>query len=580
MAANKQLTVRLGFIGTVAGSFRRSVSGVNSELGRVGSAISNVQRRQAALRKEMDKQKKLGGVDPRLIHRYRQLGATMEQLGTKAEALRRRQRSLADTGAILSGMWQRLVGGATRLAQVGFQALVVGATAAAAAIGALLTNSSRWSVDLERNARRLGTSTTALQELRVAAAGFGIEADALDDGLADLAERIAEAVAEPEGSVADTFRRIGINAQQLRGMRIEDQLGVVGDALRGLGDEEARLFNARELAGDEGADAILALTREGSAGLRRMRAEAQAGVVSPESQAQLRELAGRFGAVSARVQALGHTIAGELSPVISGWLLRIQKFIDGIDTKQLAADVRSFATTVGKVGDTLMEMFGPIFTDVDRVAQSFGGWGNIAKATVLVVGAALAGVGAVVGDFIGIFIGIHDVTYAVTQSAMGLYYSWQDTFRNMGRSATNAWGTIMSGAQMLRDRATAVVERIKGAFTTAWAAIQSGAAVAMAQVISHVTRVGSTIAQIMRFGRDPESPAGGAPTGKSPTAAAAAGVAAANQRGASNVTNTTLSPTITVNAPHAQSPQQIAALVMREMQRGIITQGAGALTDG
>lgn len=206
--------------------------------------------------------------------------------------------------------------------------------------------------------------------------------------------------------------------------------------------------------------------------------------------------------------------------------------------------------------------------------------GNIAKATVLVVGAALAGVGAVVGDFIGIFIGIHDVTYAVTQSAMGLYYSWQDTFRNMGRSATNAWGTIMSGAQMLRDRATAVVERIKGAFTTAWAAIQSGAAVAMAQVISHVTRVGSTIAQIMRFGRDPESPAGGAPTGKSPTAAAAAGVAAANQRGASNVTNTTLSPTITVNAPHAQSPQQIAALVMREMQRGIITQGAGALTDG
>lgn len=574
--ATKQHQVKLGFIGTVASSFRRSTAVVDSELKRVGSVIDKVRGRQAALRKEMDKQKKAGVVDPRLIQRYKQLGSTIDQLGGKVDELKRKQKSLADTGQVLGSMWSTVRNGALGFARIGLTAVVAGATAAAVAIGGLLSSGSRWSIDLDRNARRLGTSATALQELRVAAAGFGIEAATLDDGLADMAERIGEALAEPEGSVADTLRRIGVNAQQLRGMRIEDQLAVVGDALRGLESDEARLFNARELASDTGADAILALTREGSAGLRRLREQARAGVVSDASQKQLREYAGAWGAVSVRVEALGHTIAAGLAPVATRTLKKIQEWIDGIDTDALVTNVTAFAEGIGAMGDEFGAMFGPLFSDINRVAQSFGGWGTIAKVTGLLVGAAFVGIGVTIRDFLAIFISVHDAAQWVGQAAAVVYYSWQDTFRNIGRGAQRAWGMVTSGVQLLRDRATAVVERVRGAFASAWAGISAGAAVAMAQVVTHVARVGDVIAQVMRFGRDPETPTQ-AP-GTSPTAKAAAGVAAADRRSSSVTNNQSIA--LTVNAPQAQSPQQLAPLIARELQRTLVTTGAGALSDG
>ena len=577
MAASKQLSAVITFGGRVASSFKRETTRLSSSISRIGTTISKVKKRQAGLRREIHRARKAGQDVSALKRRYDQLGGTVTRLEAK-------QRRLARTQAFLRGVWQGLKGAATRLATVGITAITVAATAASAALVGLMSHSVQWSVEIDRNARRLGTTTDALQELRLAAAGFGLEADKVDDGLADLGERIAEAISEPDGSIADTFRRIGIDAQRLRGLDIADQLGVVGDALRGLSDDEQRLFAARELAGDEGADAILVLTRDGADGLNRLRRAARTSIVSPESQRRLRDLGSAFASLRARGENAFRTIAASLAPVVTEWLQRLSTALDRIDFKVLAEQVTDIATTIKSVGNSIESALGPSVGTIGQLVEGMGGWVTVSKAAVFLVAAPIVGVAvaaraglAILQFGVDMLTGTILLTSNVVRS-LGAYFT--DTWRRASRAVGSAMSSTTSFVDAARARIGGAAANIRVAFENAWTRIKAVAFSTLGEMVGRAASVGSAMRQILTFGGDGEvSPGGrGASRVENPRVAA---VSEANRAAEARGGNTThQAVNVTVNGANMPDVRQLAQEVTRQVQRGLTQQTAGALSNG
>lgn len=179
-------------------------------------------------------------------------------------------------GSVLSA-----IGPAGAVAAVGIGAVVAGLTAA---IQRSSEASARFA-DVIKTSDRLGVTTKALQELRFAAEKVGIGSEAADEALKELGIRAAEA-ADGTGEGAEGFKKLGISQDELKG-KLKDLPGLfelVASRIAQVKTSAEQAYIADKIFGDQGGEKLVALLKQGSAGLARFREEAATlGVVVEDS---------------------------------------------------------------------------------------------------------------------------------------------------------------------------------------------------------------------------------------------------------------------------------------------------------
>ena len=153
-----------------------------------------------------------------------------------------------------------------------------GLLAGGVVVGALLGIYKQQAAAIDQTAKfsdSIGIQTSALTELRHAAALSGVANKDLDKSLENMTRRTADAAFKGTGPLADTLKALQINAQDLNKLKPDEQLGVMADALSGIESQSERTRIAYELFGKSGTG-MLKVIEGGAVGIDAMRAEAVA----------------------------------------------------------------------------------------------------------------------------------------------------------------------------------------------------------------------------------------------------------------------------------------------------------------
>lgn len=117
----------------------------------------------------------------------------------------------------------------------------LGAMFGAAAMGAAIKNTVEYAGHIRDMSDALGISTDTLQQLDFAATQSGSSLDQFTGAMLKLGKAQQEAVNDPKGDAAKAFEKLGVSAQQLKGMRVEDLFTKVGKAFESAVSPQALL---------------------------------------------------------------------------------------------------------------------------------------------------------------------------------------------------------------------------------------------------------------------------------------------------------------------------------------------------
>ncbi len=130
-----------------------------------------------------------------------------------------------------------------------------GLTAVASQLMALGKSAAEYGDEIAHASRKTGISTDTLQGLKFAAAQSDVSFTQLQQGLFRLTRAMAS-VGQGNKQVAGAFQSVGLSAQALKNMRLENVLIHVSDAFAKSQDGAAKAAIAMQLFGRAGADLI------------------------------------------------------------------------------------------------------------------------------------------------------------------------------------------------------------------------------------------------------------------------------------------------------------------------------------
>lgn len=122
---------------------------------------------------------------------------------------------------------------------------------------------------LSNTASELHTSATVVQELGYAAKSVDLEVSDLTGALRVLT-RQTEAAREGSKTAADTFNDLGLSAQEIAKLPVDEQLAATADALLKIEDPSKRAALQMQLFGRSGGK-LAALLEQGSVGIDQLR---------------------------------------------------------------------------------------------------------------------------------------------------------------------------------------------------------------------------------------------------------------------------------------------------------------------
>lgn len=207
--------------------------------------------------------------------------------------------------------------GLSNLADVATKAaLAVSAFAAAAVYQAVSTADAAG--DIRDQADALGLTTDAYQELLYAVQHVGGEASDLSAMLAKLSIAGQNAV-EGNEALADTFGKLGISLDEVKGSNPADLLAQLADGLAATTDPAERLAIATALLGDDIAKKMIPLLGKGSEEIEALAKQAkELGVVMGEDDLEAADaFSDQVGELGAILSALRNEIGLALIPALA-----------------------------------------------------------------------------------------------------------------------------------------------------------------------------------------------------------------------------------------------------------------------
>lgn len=296
--------------------------------------------------------------------------AGLDRLGASA---RRVNSAIGTTIEQAKGLGERMLwmGGLAAGAVWGVERLVSGVTDVGTAV--------------QESAERLNVGTTWLQEWTAVGRRFGVQNDALVDGLKELGLRADEFVMTGGGPAAEAFERLGIGIEALRGTAgdTEALLDLVMGRLGDIENEAARQRIFDEIFGGQGGEQMVAMLSASREEIEAMiRAAHQRGeILSPEEIENSREYNRQMGDLRQSLFGIQRTVVGDLLPAITDWVERM---------RELATANRE------AVGDRILEGLRETWRGIQLIggavswaADRVGGFGNLLAIVAGIMGARL-----------------------------------------------------------------------------------------------------------------------------------------------------------------------------------------------
>ena len=249
-------------------------------------------------------------------------------------------------------------------------------TVGAAGFGALIKSSINAGDELAKTADKLGVTTTALAGLRHAAELTGVSTGTMDMAMQRFTRRAAEA-AQGTGEAKGALQELGINAEDLVKLPLDQQMSVVADSMAGVEKQSDKVRLAMKLFDSEGV-ALVNTLAGGSEALEKMTSEAeQLGItLSRTDTAQMEAANDALTRLKAVFTGLTNQLAIAFAPIIT--------FVaDGF--RQAALDSSDFGNIGQRVAAALVKAFGFVRNMVHGLQIIFMG----AKLGVLVLANAI-----------------------------------------------------------------------------------------------------------------------------------------------------------------------------------------------
>jgi len=254
--------------------------------------------------------------------------AKMTQVGQRADALSKKFKTM---GKVMVGV----------------------GIAMAAALGAAVTAYVKAGDEVHKMALRTGFATEALSELRHVAMLAGADLSAIEKATKKMSKTITDAGYGLETYVR-VFRKLGLNVEDLKRMKPEEQFWTIANAMSDLEDHTLKVAIAQDVFGRAGTQ-LLPMLASGSEAIAEMRQEAHdLGIVFDEEAAvKAAKLNDAIGTLKESLQGVAFEIAEDLVPVITEFLENdliptITKVKDWIDANE------GLALTLAKVAGILV----------------------------------------------------------------------------------------------------------------------------------------------------------------------------------------------------------------------------------
>jgi hypothetical protein len=218
-----------------------------------------------------------------------------------------------------------------------------------AGFGALIKSSINAGDELAKTADKLGVTTTALAGLRHAAELTGVSTGTMDMAMQRFTRRAAEA-AQGTGEAKGALQELGINAEDLVKLPLDQQMSVVADSMAGVEKQSDKVRLAMKLFDSEGV-ALVNTLGGGSEALEKMTSEAeQLGItLSRTDTAQMEAANDALTRLKAVFTGLTNQLSLAFAPIIT--------FVaDGL--RQAALDSTAFGNIGQKVAGALVKAFG------------------------------------------------------------------------------------------------------------------------------------------------------------------------------------------------------------------------------
>ena len=202
------------------------------------------------------------------------------------------------------------------------KAIAASAVVAAGATALWIRSSINSAAEIENLAKIAGSSTSEFQRYSAGARTVGIENEKLADILKDVNDKVGDFLVTGGGPLADFFEKvapkIGVTADQFRGLSGPDALGLYVDTLEKAGASEQELtFFMEAIASD--ATALIPLLKNSGKAMSGFADEAEnlGLIISEERINDAKKFNDELGLLGLIVKGAGQDIASDLLPELS-----------------------------------------------------------------------------------------------------------------------------------------------------------------------------------------------------------------------------------------------------------------------
>lgn len=252
--------------------------------------------------------------------------------------------------------------------------------AGVAGFGYLIKSSLNATDTLSKTANKIGTTTEALGGLRYAAEITGVATNTMDMALQRFTRRTAEA-AKGTGEAKGAIKELGLNAQELNKMPLDQRMIALADAFGKVDNESDQLRLAFKLFDSEGAALVNTLAL-GSDGLKELLGEAKLlGLTMSTTAAQGVEKANdSITKLLSLGKGLRDQFSAALAPAIetmvkafTAYILKIQEAKGGIEAfaKSMAVSFLNGVKAVILSLDTMLEAVSKFFNKATGFIKKF-----------------------------------------------------------------------------------------------------------------------------------------------------------------------------------------------------------------
>ena len=253
----------------------------------------------------------------------------------------------------------KIAGGALGAMSVGLGALL----AAGGALVGFVQHIASSSDEVTKLAEATGVAAEDFERMSFAAKQSGAEVEHLSAGYRFFNKTLSDNVKSGTGPVYDSLTQLGIATSQLGGS-MEDNLGIIGDALNKVQDPIERNILQARIFGEEAGPKLATLLAEGSKGIENLGNQAKI-----QGDTQRKSFTDFVNQMKTLQDSLGGLLADVLEPIlplITSLAEKFGGFFEGILASGLPQKLIGVLEVVLQVVFQLIEEVMPLFDELGK----------------------------------------------------------------------------------------------------------------------------------------------------------------------------------------------------------------------